>query len=178
MLHHLLEEYIPARSYVEYLKEIDAEFADFETAAILHQLGLPTETERAVYRNLLAETKDEELRRQLSEELAQIERTEELFQAGGAGFAYITCERSVQEDMIGIAANYETALALGIHGGADFRIKKYRLLTEYPCRPASRKVYLNPNLSESGDWRDCAKSYEDGSYSQELGRFTFRKINY
>lgn len=175
MLHPLLEEFIPSQSYVRYLQETGASFTEFETASILHQMGLPVETETEAYRKLLGTTADSELHRQLAEELARLERVMELFQTGGAGAAYLTCERTSQEEMIGLAANYETAYALGVHSGRDFRIKKYRLMTEYPSDPVLQKCYLNPNLSDSGDWRDCVETWEDTEHSREIGCFTFRK---
>ncbi len=178
MLHPLLEKYIPSQSYVRYLQETGASFTEFETAAILHHIGLPVETEIKAYRALLGETADEELRRQLSEEISRLERSVELFKTGGTGIAYLICERTTQEEIIALAANYETAYELGVHSGVDFRIQKYRLLTEYSSQPVLRKYYINPILSHSGELSDCVKTWEDAELSREIGkigRFTFRK---
>ena len=175
MLHHLLEQYIPSRSYVRYLQDAHASFTEFETAAILHHTGLPVETKIAVYHALLGETGDAELRRQISEELARLKRVVDLFCAGGAGIAYLTCKDTFHADVIGLAANYETAYALGVHSGADFIIEKYRLLTEYPHEPVLRKSYFNPRLSGSAGQRELVKTYEGTDDSMPAGRFSFRR---
>lgn len=175
MLHYLLERYIPSRSYVEYLKERGVSFTEFETAAILHQIKLPVETELSVYRELRDTVKDEKLRRQLAEEIDYIEAAFRIFKTGGEGVAYITFTYEPDYEMIGIGANYETAYEIGVHEGQKFSIEKYALMTEYPKKPSVLKTYLNPNMLKEADKKECVSLIEDDDLSRSLGTFTFGK---
>lgn len=130
MLHPLLEKYIPSRSYVEFLKAQDAAFTDFETAAILgHIFTLLFEERLSIWRSLLEETKDGELKRQLAEEIALEQKALELFRTKKDGAVYMIC--GGDGDPVGLAENYETAYAIALASEKDFEIEKYELLAKY-----------------------------------------------
>lgn len=88
MLHPLWEKYIPSRSYVEFLKAQDADFTDFETAAILCQIlnriESPLEETLAVWRSLLEQTENRTLKQQLAEKIALDEKALELLRTKNA----------------------------------------------------------------------------------------------
>lgn len=176
MLQYLLEKYIPSASYVAYLKEHDFSFTDFETASILHQIGLPPMEEIEAYRELLGETMGEKLRLQLKDEISWSLRLMDMFKAGGAHIAYITSSIDSDDDgMLGICANYEAAYELGLRSGEAFEIKKYRLMEEYPREPIMKKYYLNPYMSGSDDWQENIKTYHEDDFSWDIGTLVFRK---
>ena len=176
MLHHLLEKYIPSASYVAYLKEHNYSFSDFETAGILHQIGLPPMEEIEAYRELLGETEDEVLRVQLNEEISWNLRVMDMFKAGGAHIVYIISSTDPDDDrLLGICANYEAAIELGIRNGEAFEIEKYRMLVEYTAEPIIKKYYLNPYMSGCDDWRESVKTYHENDFSHGIGTFIFRK---
>lgn len=130
MLHPLLEKYIPSRSYAEFLKAQDATFTDFETAAILgHIFMLQFEEKLSIWRSLLEETGDGELKRQLAEEIALEQKALDLFRTktDGSVYAIYDSDRKINS----LAENYETARAIGLTYESDFWIEKQRLLAEY-----------------------------------------------
>ena len=175
MIHPLLEQYIPSRSYVAYLKEIDASFTEFETAAILHHISLPPMETVALYRAFLPDVTDEDLRRQITAEIEYMEREQAIFQTGGNDTVYLAVECDDYESLLGAAANYETAYELGVRSGKTFQIKKHRLLSEYPETRDTGKYYLNPYLFDGKDSQDCVKTFGLASFGFKIGEATFEK---
>lgn len=175
MIHPLLEKYIPSRSYVAYLKEIDANFTKFETAAILHHIGLPPMGTLAAYRTFLPDVTDGELRRQITAEIEYMEREQAIFRKGGGDVVFLAVERDEYESLLGVAANYETAYELGIRSGEAFKIRKHRLLPEYPEARNTEKYYLNPYFSDDEDLQDCVKTCKMADFGFEIGSASFEK---
>lgn len=143
MIHPLLEKYIPSRSYVKFLKEQDAVFTDFETAAILGDTGLPLEEKLSAWRSLLEETEDRELKRQLAGEIAHEEKSLEQFQSKTEGPVYMI--RDGDWDAVGLAENYETACAIALTLESGFTIEKYQPTAKYNG-PTVKEFRVNPYL--------------------------------
>lgn len=144
MIHPLLGKYIPSRSYVKFLKEQDAAFTDFETAAILGSIGLPLEENLSAWRLLLEETEDRELKRQLAEEITQEEKNLEQFQSKTDGSVYMI--RGDDGDTVGLAENYETAYAIALTLESAFVIEKYRPTAKYNG-PVIKQFRVNPYMA-------------------------------
>lgn len=144
MIHPLLEKYIPSRSYVKFLKEQDAVFTDFETAAILGDTGLPLEEKLSAWRSLLEETEDRELKRQLAGEIAHEEKSLEQFQSKTEGSVYMI--RDGDGDAVGLAENYETACVIALTLESGFMIEKYQSPAKYNG-PTVKEFRINPYLA-------------------------------
>lgn len=131
MLHPLLEEYIPSRSYVDFLRAQNTTFTDFETAAILKRIGLPFDEKISVWMSLLEETKDMKLKQQLADEIALEQKALELVRTKTDGSVYMICDNDHDGDWYCLAENYETAYAIGLTYESNFRIEKHRPPAKY-----------------------------------------------
>lgn len=173
MLHHLLEKYIPSEYYASYLKEIGHSFTDFEAACILNQIGFPEEERLAVFRELLTGTRDEELARQIREEIDWRERELSMIRTGGNGVVFMTLAQDEENTLLGTAANFDTAVKLGLRTGQGFTVKKHRLLAELPEKKQMVVGYWNPYLSGTKDLTQCAV-VEDENFGRSVGSASYQ----
>ena len=174
-----MKEYIPSKSYGDYLESIGHSFTDFEEAAILYHVIEDEFLLHNELRRVAGRTQDDILKHQIEEYLSyERDRINHFYDNSERDCVYVvqTYDKEFQEDVVlAYAYSYDVAFGIGIIENTPFEIRKETVLKDIPNTKTIEKGFFNPYLSgeEKVNLEDCAVVVESDDYTACEGVFRF-----
>ena len=125
-------DYIPSNSVKKYIKDNNITFTDFEKAALIYNARSVTKEDvYAELAELMRETKDKNLKKQIAERLEEDAKILKIIQTGGEKVIYklsVYYPEDKEYEGEGYFATYEAAKKFSRRYSQDFMIEKMKLL--------------------------------------------------
>lgn len=177
MISETLKNYIPSKSYLEYLERIDHSFTDFEEAALLCQIVDDVFLLQEELEKIRLRTEDETLKAQI-EDYLQLERRRIAHFCDNRNRTHVYIVQKYDDDccedvVLAYTRSYETAFAIGRKEGVSFEIRKERVLDDLPIGKSVVKGYWNPYLTGQEDIASTVTTHEADDYCSSEGTFFF-----
>ena len=145
-------DYIPSNSVKKYIKDNNITFTDFEKAALIYNArNVTKEDVYAELAELMRETKDKNLKKQIAERLGEDAKILKIIQTGGEKVIYklsVYYPEDKEYEGEGYFATYEAAKKFSRRYSQDFMIEKMKLLfgDEPDDGKYIKKDYINPTM--------------------------------
>ncbi len=154
-------DFIPSKDMREYLAEKSFEFSDIDKATILFNTITNLEDRNAILMNILSETVDKTLQKQIQERIEFERKCIKVFIKNSNGFLYSLtyCEES--DEVCGYFASYKIAKVYGDKKGKAYEVAKIPFITGNEIRIQVPQVHYNPNLFKDG--KQTVQQEYDGS---------------
>ena len=125
-------DYIPSNSVKKYIKDNNITLSDFEKAALIYNAhNVTKEDVYAELAELMRETKDKNLKKQIAERLEEDAKILKIIQTGGEKVIYklsVYYPEDKEYEGEGFFATYEAAKKFSGRYSQDFMIEKMKLL--------------------------------------------------
>ena len=145
-------DYIPSNSVKKYIKDNNITFTDFEKAALIYNArNVTKEDVYAELAELMQETKDKNLKKQIAERLEEDAKILKIIQTGGEKVIYklsVYYPEDKEYEGEGYFATYEAAKKFSRKYSQDFMIEKMKLLfgDEADDGKYIKEDYINPAM--------------------------------
>lgn len=145
-------DYIPSNSVKKYIKDNNITFTDFEKAALIYNArNVTKEDVYAELAELMRETKDKNLKKQIAERLEEDAKILKIIQTGGEKVIYklsVYYPEDKEYEREGYFATYEAAKKFSRRYSQDFMIEKMKLLfgDEADDGKYIKEDYINPTM--------------------------------
>lgn len=145
-------DYIPSNSVKKYINDNNITFTDFEKAALIYNArNVTKEDVYAELAELMRETKDKNLKKQIAERLEEDAKILKIIQTGGEKVIYklsVYYPEDKEYEGEGYFATYEAAKKFSRRYSQDFMIEKMKLLfgDETDDGKYIKEDYINPTM--------------------------------
>lgn len=174
MINKLLEKHIPSKHYLNYIKQNNITYSDYEVAAILsHCINDPFKLHEELD-FISKNTKDEKLKKEIENKINNDNRLYEMFKDNSEKEAiYVVYEYDKEYDehfVYGYFYRFDKALEKALESGQEFKIEKQKVQDDNPKKTIAHGAW-NPHYDKDAH----IEIYEMDDYEDNLGTILYKE---